>query len=206
MDTSWVYRAISRVYDLLDLVYFSSYETSPRKAVVERINDCDRVLDMCTGTAANAIAVAKRRPGANITGIDLSANMLKVAREKVEREELNNVSLYQMEAAQLRFESDSFDKVIISLVLHELDEELAAKLISEAKRVLRHSGEIIVTEWEPSKLFIKRLLFAPIHFIEPRTYRNLLKTELSSYFAKQGLSLREYIHCDYTKVLVLSKL
>lgn len=50
----------------------------------------------------------------------------------------------QMDAIELRFKSNSFDKILLSLILHELDEELATKVIMEAKRVLKDNGEIII--------------------------------------------------------------
>lgn len=50
----------------------------------------------------------------------------------------------QMDAIELRFKSNYFDKILLSLILHELDEELATKVIMEAKRVLKDNGEIII--------------------------------------------------------------
>ena len=111
-----------------------------------------------------------------------------------------------MDATHLKFKSNCFDKILISLVLHELDEALAVKIITEANRVLKDGGEIIITEWEPSKQLSKRILFAPIHYLEPKTYRKFIKMDLYSYFERYGLSIQEDIHCDYTRVIVLKKI
>ena len=200
------YKIISKGYDLLDVVYFIDFKKSPRKAVLDRIYENEKILDLCTGTATNAITIAKKKANTEIIGIDLSKDMLKVAQRKIRKTELKNIKLYQMDATHLKFKSNYFDKILISLVLHELDEELAAKIISEAKRVLKDSGEIIITEWEPSKQLSKRILFAPIHYLEPKTYRRFIKMDLYSYFEKYGLSIQKYIHCDYTKVIILKKI
>ncbi len=200
------YKIISKGYDLLDVVYFINFKKSPRKAVLDRIYENEKILDLCTGTATNAITIAKKKANTEIIGIDLSKDMLKVAQRKIRKTELKNIKLYQMDATHLKFKSNYFDKILISLVLHELDEELAAKIISEAKRVLKDSGEIIITEWEPSKQLSKRILFAPIHYLEPKTYRRFIKMDLYSYFEKYGLSIQKYIHCDYTKVIILKKI
>ncbi|MDD6070820.1 MAG: class I SAM-dependent methyltransferase [Clostridiales bacterium] len=104
--------------------------------------------------------------------------MLKVAKNKVGKTGLKNMRLHQMDATSLKFKDACFDKILISLVLHELDEELAGKLLQESKRVLKADGEIIITEWERSPSFWKRLLFMPIHCVK---------------------------HCDYTKVIILKK-
>ena len=61
MSSIAFYQVISKVYDLLDVTYFRNKERSPRKAVLERIGDGDRVLDLCTGTATNAINIAKAK-------------------------------------------------------------------------------------------------------------------------------------------------
>ncbi len=200
------YKIISKGYDLLDVIYFRKFEKSPRKAVLDRIYENEKILDVCTGTATNAITIAKEKTNAKIIGIDLSKDMLKVAQNKIRKNGLKNIRLLEMDATHLKFKSNCFDKILISLVLHELDEELAAKMITEANRVLKDSGEIIITEWEPSKQLSKRILFAPIHYLEPKTYRKFIKMDLYSYFERYGLSIQEDIHCDYTRVIVLKKI
>lgn len=200
------YKIISKAYDLLDILYFRNFNKSPRKAVLDRIYENEKVLDMCTGTATNAITIAKKKTNAKIVGIDLSKDMLKVAQNKIRKNGLKNIRLLQMDATHLKFKSNCFDKILISLVLHELDEELAAKIITEANRVLKDSGELIITEWEPSKQLSKRILFSPIHYLEPKTYRKFIKMNLYSYFEKYGLSVQEDIHCDYTRVMTLKKI
>ena len=205
MKQSLFYKMISKVYDLLDVIYFSNYEKSPRKVVLESIDEQDKILDLCTGTATSAINIAKAKTNIKIVGVDLSKDMLKVAKDKVKRAGIRNIKLYQMDATQLKFKSNSFDKVLLSLILHELDEELADKIIMEAKRVLKDNGEIIITEWEPSQQLSKKILFAPLHYLEPKSYRKFIKKDLYSYFESHGLKIQQYEHCDYTKVLFLKK-
>ena len=206
MKMNLFYKIIAAVYDLIDIIYFRNYEKSPRKAVLETISDHDRILDLCTGTETNAIDIAKAKKNVQIVGIDLSDSMLKVAKNKVASDGLRNIKLYHMDAAQLKFKDHCFDKILLSLVLHELDEELAGKVIMEAKRVLKNDGEIIITEWETSQQFFKRLLFMPLHFLEPKSYHKFIKKDLYSYFEKYGLRIRKVDHCDYTKVVVLEKM
>lgn len=85
MKTMLLYKAIAGFYDLLDIINFRNFEKSPRKAVLEFIDSQDKVLDLCTGTATNAIRIAGQRPRAKIVGIDISKDMLRVAREKVKK-------------------------------------------------------------------------------------------------------------------------
>ena len=59
MNVDFLYKIIARVYDLLDIIYFHDYEKSPRKAVLHSIATYDAVLDLCTGSGAIAVSLAK---------------------------------------------------------------------------------------------------------------------------------------------------
>ena len=205
MSSITLYKVIAKFYDLLDVTYFRDYENSPRKAVLERIGEEDTVLDLCTGTATNAVNIAKAKPSVEVTGIDLSDKMLEVGKTKARKAHINNVTLSQMDATALEFKAGSFDTVLISLVLHELEEDLAGRLILEAKRVLKDNGSIIVTEWERPAQSIRRVLFAPVALLEPKPYKSFIKKDMYSYFDAYGLRVDEYVHCDYSRVLVLRK-
>ncbi len=65
--------------------------------------------------------IAKVKTSVKIVGIDLSNNMLKVAKNKIKKAGLRNIQLYQMDATQLNFKSNSFDKVLISLISQIMD-------------------------------------------------------------------------------------
>ena len=91
----WFYKMISKIYDLIDVIYFRNTQESPRKVTLDRINENDRVLDVCTGTATNAIEIASKKKGTRVFGIDLSSNMLKVGRERIKKKNILNVKLYQ---------------------------------------------------------------------------------------------------------------
>ena len=205
MDSAVFYKVIAKVYDLLDVTYFRNKERSPRRAVLNRIGEDDKILDLCTGTATNAINIGKSRPGADITGVDLSERMLDVGRAKVRKSGIANVTLERMDATDLVFGKGTFDVVLISLVLHELEDDLAGKLIREAVRVLKDDGRIIVTEWERPRGCVERMLFAPVALMEPKPYRTFIKADMYRYFEDYGLNIDEYVHCDYSRVLVLSK-
>lgn len=64
-------------------------------------------------------------------------DMNKCSCFETKEEDIENVKFYQMDATDMKFKDRCFDMVSIALVLHEADEELAGKLILEAKRVLK---------------------------------------------------------------------
>jgi len=99
-------------------------------------------------------------------GLDLSLDMLALARERLDRTGLKHCSVRHADIYDLALPRDSFDVVIIHQVLHFLDD--SARAIREAARVLRPGGRILVVDFAPHDLeFLRedhahlRLGFAP---------------------------------------------
>jgi demethylmenaquinone methyltransferase/2-methoxy-6-polyprenyl-1,4-benzoquinol methylase len=206
VESSLIYKGMSKIYDLLDVIYFRNINRSPRTIAMDYINQNDNmILDVCTGTAANAIAIANRYKEARIIGIDLSNEMLHIADKKVKKQEINNINLYKMDATKTSFHDNTFDVILISLVLHEVHDELAAKILLEAKRIVKPEGKILIIEWEEPKSFLKKILFFLIRMLEPKGFEQFLKTDMKSYFERFDLVISDIKHCDYSKVINLKK-
>lgn len=99
-------------------------------------------------------------------GIDLSLDMLLLARARLERSGLRHCSVRQGDIYDLSVPRDSFDVVIIHQVLHYLDD--GARAIREAARALVPGGRLLVIDFAPHDLeFLReehahrRLGFAP---------------------------------------------
>src|SRR5688572_29471593 len=99
-------------------------------------------------------------------GLDMSLDMLALARARLDRAGLRHCSVRQGDIYDLALPKDSFDVVIIHQVLHFLDD--GARAIAEAARVLRPSGRLVVVDFAPHDLeFLRdehahrRLGFAP---------------------------------------------
>ena len=121
------------------------------------------------------------------------------------KENLSNTKFFKMDATNMKFKDKCFDKILLSLVLHETEEELAGRMITEAIRVLKDDGEIIITEWERSATLLRKIIFLPIEVLEPKPYKSFVIKDLYAYFEGFGLEVSEEIHCDYSKVLRLRK-
>jgi ubiquinone/menaquinone biosynthesis C-methylase UbiE len=83
-------------------------------------------------------------------GVDLSREMLAVARVNLERASLRNCSIRQADMYQLPLASASFDAVVIHQVLHYA--ERPGAVIAEAGRVLRPEGRLVIVDFAPHGL------------------------------------------------------
>ena len=83
-------------------------------------------------------------------GLDLSLDMLALARARLDRAALRHCSVRQGDIYDLALPKDSFDAVVIHQVLHFLDD--GARAIHEAARVLRPAGRLLVVDFAPHDL------------------------------------------------------
>ncbi|HEY5065970.1 MAG TPA: metalloregulator ArsR/SmtB family transcription factor [Xanthobacteraceae bacterium] len=83
-------------------------------------------------------------------GLDLSRDMLALARARLDRSGLQHCSVRHADIYDLALPRDSFDAVIIHQVLHFLDD--SARAVCEAARVLRPGGRLLVVDFAPHDL------------------------------------------------------
>ena len=88
-------------------------------------------------------------------GIDLSREMLALARANLERAGRRNCRVRHGDMYKLPVPSASFDAVAIHQVLHYADDTAAA--IAEAARVLRQGGRLVIVDFAPHDLEFLRL-------------------------------------------------
>lgn len=111
------------------------------------------ILDVATGTGDLAIALARALPGARITGIDISENMLAEGRRKVAEKGLDErITLQAGDAEALDFADARFDLVTVAFGVRNFGNIEAG--LSEMRRVLKPGGRCLVLEFsEPRGWF-----------------------------------------------------
>lgn len=134
---SLLYGDLSRVYDLIFARLFY-----PRISRVIRrlaIPPGARVLEIGVGTGLSLSAYPAH---CRVTGLDLSSDMLKHARRKVERLRMAHVELVQGDALNLPFAAGQFDFVMAFHVITVVPDH--ARLLAQARRVLKPGGTLVV--------------------------------------------------------------
>jgi ubiquinone/menaquinone biosynthesis C-methylase UbiE len=108
-----------------------------------------RVLDIGTGSGHLAIELAKARPGWYITGIDISGDMLKLARRNAVRTGLaDRIDFRQASADALPFADGYFDLAISNASLHLWTDPI--KVFNEIARVTAPGGYCLI--WDNLRL------------------------------------------------------
>jgi ubiquinone/menaquinone biosynthesis C-methylase UbiE len=104
-----------------------------------------RALDIGTGPAKIPLLLLSRRPDLTVLGVDMSEEMLRVARRNVERAgRAAACTLARMDAKALDVPSGSMDLVMSNSIAHHLPEPL--DLLREIARVVKPGGAVIVRD------------------------------------------------------------
>lgn len=131
------YRRWAGVYDTV----FGGVSAFGRRRAVAAVNRLPgtRVLEVGVGTG---LALPHYTASKQITGIDLSTDMLNRARLRVQRDKIANVdALLEMDAEDTRFADDSFDIAVAMFVASVVPNP--RRLLAELKRVVSPGGHIL---------------------------------------------------------------
>jgi ubiquinone/menaquinone biosynthesis C-methylase UbiE len=120
----------------------SPYRYSQFLALVHELNikGNENVLDIGCGPGPLSMEVAAKLPTGNLLGIDLSENMIKLARELAARQGLKNVEFQIGDALSLDLETNSLDIVFSSNAFPWVADQ--KQFLRETYRVLKTGGRL----------------------------------------------------------------
>lgn len=147
---------ISPGYDKLNRVISFGTDVAWRKKVVALVNErkAKNILDIATGTGDLAIMLAEI-PHSKIIGLDISAGMLDIGRQKIIAKTLNNQITMQLgDSENMTFADQTFDAVTVSFGIRNF--ENLEQGLSEILRVLRPGGQFVILETSVPDNFIYR--------------------------------------------------
>jgi len=116
------------------------------------------ILDLGCGNARNSIAIAKNEKNKNFKFVcmDISKNMIKIAKEKAKKENLSSQFTFLIANGEnIPLKDNSVDAVLSIAVFHHLKREKEKKFASEIHRVLKKNGKIILSVWKKDQILGK---------------------------------------------------
>jgi demethylmenaquinone methyltransferase/2-methoxy-6-polyprenyl-1,4-benzoquinol methylase len=163
-----MFDSIAWRYDFLNHFLSFSIDRLWRKkaiSVISKYHKNPEILDVATGTADLALASVRLNPK-KITGIDISANMLEIGRQKIAKKGLSGrIELLQADSESIPFGDNTFDVVMVAFGVRNFADPL--KGLYEMNRVLRNTGMVMVLEFSKPSGFPFKPLY---HFY----FRNVL--------------------------------
>jgi len=181
-------RILAPYYDTVTKFLSLGRESRLRDKVVDFTcaRNGSRILDVCTGTGKQAFAFAKK--GYDVIGIDLSEDMLKVAKKN---NIYQNVKFEVTDATNLPFEDNSFDVSCVSFALHDMILTIREKALKEIVRVTKPKGTIMIVDYAlPKNKMSRFLIYNFVKSYEPY-YPEFIKSDLEALLKKSGIKIKE---------------
>ena len=143
MDAALEKRQVERAYELYAPVYDFIFDWifAPGRVAAVKHLDIQRgesVLEVGIGTGLN---LPLYPPACRLTGIDLSAEMLDKAVERVQTLAMPNVTLKVMDATSMDFADDEFDKAVATYTISAVPDPVA--VLREMRRVVKPGGVLV---------------------------------------------------------------
>ena len=124
-----------------------------------------KIVDVGCGTGTLSILLKKHCPCAEVFGVDIDPNVLRIAERK--RSEANVELVFRRSAGQsLPFETGRMDQAISSLVLHHLPLTAKRQTLREIARVLRPGGRFHLLDWGKGGNVYERVAFTLVRVLD----------------------------------------
>jgi len=139
---------IAGKYDMLNHLLSMGIDKIWRRNLISMLatGKPSKILDVATGTGDLAIQASKRIPGASVTGLDISAGMLDIARKKVQKQGLEDkIDFVLGDSEDMPFSANTFDAVTVAFGVRNF--ENLKKGLEEMRRVLKPQGKVYILEF-----------------------------------------------------------
>ncbi len=126
---------------LYDIFFGSKIINKQREIAVNllRLKENNKVLLIGIGTGEDLKFIPK---DVKVTGIDITDEMLVIARSKGKNLGIMNLEIINMDGENLDFTDETFDAIVMNMILAVIPD--GNKCLKEAERVLKHDGKIVI--------------------------------------------------------------
>lgn len=182
-----MFNKISGRYDLLNRLLSLGIDRQWRKLLVKRLSAFQpkTVLDVATGTADLAIAIAKANPSADVHGLDIAREMLDVGQVKVDQARLEKqVKLVTGDGERLPYPDGHFDAVTVAFGVRNFED--LDQGLREMHRVLAANGHVWILEFSQPRGWFRPIFLTYFKYLlpligrltskDPKAYRYLFES------------------------------
>lgn len=146
-----------------------------------------RALDLACGTATLTIALKRTYPQAEIFGLDGDPKILELAGRKIEKANLE-ITLDAGISFEMPYADGHFDRVVSSLFFHHLTTENKQRTLSEALRVLKLGGVLLIADWGKPANLLMRIASLPVEFLDGKTTKDSFEGKLPGLIEDAGFT------------------
>lgn len=194
-----MFNMIAKKYDLANNIMSFGMQKYCKNSAIKMldIKSNSNVIDLCCGTGDLSAIIKKFNPDCQITGIDFSENMLKIAKSKHK-----NIQFWQGDVTNLPYEDNFFDIAVMGFGLRNILN--AEKSVEEVYRVLKPNGQFLHLDFGrknlPNKIYeIITPILTKIFTDNPKAYSYLIKSkrefpepqDLIKDFESKGFKLKK---------------
>ncbi len=154
-----IFNDIAPKYDLLNHLLSMNIDKGWRRKAMKCLGEKERgyLLDVACGTGDFSIA-AYRAGVRQVTGIDISENMVEVGRKKIQEAGLSEkIDLRTGDSEKMEFADATFDAVTVAFGVRNF-EHLSLGL-QEMQRVLKPGGKVIILEFSMPERFPMKQMY-----------------------------------------------
>lgn len=199
---------IAPSYDFLNNIisFFTHYQVKKTAIKALKIKPNSKVLDLCCGTGDLSRIAKQQEPSCEIIGADFSQKMIDIAVKKS-----SNIKFITQDATNLEFDDNSFDYVITSFGLRNIQNRQLA--LKEIYRVQKKDGYFMHLDFG-NKNFINKIydaiikIFTKAFFKDKDAYLYLLESKnefpqpklLAEEFQNTGFKIKAIKYCCFNMI------
>lgn len=182
---------IAGTYDQLNHLLSLNIDRRWRKKAVAKLQPCNELLDVAIGTADLALEIVRQQKADHVTGIDLSAEMMRIGADKVRKQQLaDRISFEQGSALELPYPDQHFDAVTCAYGVRNFSD--LDRGLQEMQRVLQTNGQLVILEFSyPENLLVRWVYDLYFSHILPTVGRWLSKDKTAYSYLNR--SVKDFI-------------
>lgn len=186
-----LFNRIAGTYDRLNHLLSLNTDRRWRRRAVRRLTPCEKVLDVASGTADLAIEMVRQDKVQQVTGIDISEEMLRIGDEKVRKADLaSRITLQQGSALALPYPDGHFNAVTCAYGIRNFSDLNLG--LQEMQRVLCSEGQLLILEFSyPDNKIIR--FFYDFYFSKIMPAIGWKVSKDSSAYSYLNRSVKEFI-------------